>query len=446
MGKGPAKLRSLQRKLHPDTKGWTMKPTSLQGIANRAASDKAHRFRNLFGMLTVGFLLWSWRFVNQRAASGVERKDARSYQENLRENIEGLVEAVQGGWYRAKLVLRRYIPKLNGKLRPLGIPAIADKLLQIGVSKLLEAIYEQDFLGCSYGYRPRVGALDAVRDLSAALRSGRYHYLVEADRSFFDNIGHEKLIELLALRIDDKPFLKLIRKWLKAGILEPDGAVNHPEKGSPQGGIVSPILANIYLHYALDVWFEETVKAHCQGAAYLCRYADDFVCAFELEADAERFYSVLGNRLGEFGLEVAAEKTNLLRFSPVNWKGSGAFEFLGFEFRWGLSRWRKPVLKRRTARKKYRAALANFQEWCRKNCRLPKKILFAKLNSKLRGYYNYYGIRGNYASLHDFFYHVTRILFKALNRRSQRRSYNWKGFAQLIKVFNLRRPRICHSF
>ncbi len=149
MGKGPAKLRSLQRKLHPDTKGWIMKPTSLQGIANRAASDKAHRFRNLFGLLTVGFLLWSWQFVNKRAASGVDRKDARSYQENLRENIEGWVEAVQGGWYRAKRVLRKYIPKLNGKLRPLGIPAIADKVLQIGVSKLLEAIYEQDFLGCN---------------------------------------------------------------------------------------------------------------------------------------------------------------------------------------------------------------------------------------------------------------------------------------------------------
>jgi len=214
MGKGPAKLRSLQRKLHPDTKGWTMKPTSLRGIANKAASDKAHRFRNLFGMLTVGFLQWCWQFVNKRAASGVDRQDARSYQENLQENIEALVAAVKGGRYRAKLVLRRYIPKLNGKLRPLGIPAIADKLLQIGVSKLLEAIYEQDFLGCSYGYRPGVGALDAVRDLSAVLRSGRYHYLVEADiRGFFDNIDHEKLIELLALRIDDKPFLKLIRKW-----------------------------------------------------------------------------------------------------------------------------------------------------------------------------------------------------------------------------------------
>lgn len=421
--------------------------TSLRGIANRAASDKTHRFQNLFGLLNVGFLLWCWQFVNKRAASGVDRKDARSYQENLRENTEALVAALKGGWYRAKLVLRRYIPKLNGKLRPLGIPAIADKLLQIGVSKILEAIYEQDFLGCSYGYRPAVGALDAVRDLSAALRSGRYHYLVEADiRSFFDRIDHAKLIELLELRIDDKPFLRLIRKWLKAGILEPDGTVHHPEEGSPQGGSVSPILANIYLHYALDVWFEQTVRARCRGAVYLCRYADDFVCAFQLEADAERFYKALGRRLAKFGLEVAAEKTNLIRFSPVNWKASGAFEFLGFEFRWGLGRWRKPVLKRRTARKKYRAALASFQEWCRTNCRLPTKELFAKLNSKLRGYYYYYGIRGNYDSLYDFFYHAKRILFRILNRRSQRRSYNWKGFAELIKVFKLQKPRLCHNF
>ena len=424
-----------------------MKQTSLLGIANKAASDKAHRFQNLFGLLTVGYLLACWRFVNKKAASGVDRKDAKSYEANLRENVEGLVEAVRGGWYRAKLVLRKYIPKLNGKLRPLGIPAIADKLLQIGVSKLLEQIYEQDFLGCSYGYRPEVGALDAVRDLSAALRRGGYHYLVEADiRSFFDKLDHEKLIELLELRIDDKAFIRLIRKWLKAGVLEPDGAVEYPEKGSPQGGIVSPILANIYLHYALDMWFEETVKAHSRGAAYLCRYADDFVCAFELEADAERFYKVLGKRLEKFGLEVAAEKTHLLRFSPINWKASGVFEFLGFEFRWGLGRWRKPVIKRRTARKKYRASLADFQEWCRAHCRLPKRVLFAKLNCKLRGYYNYYGIRGNGESLHDFFYQAKRILLKTLNRRSQRRSYNWKGFAELLKVYKLHKPRICHSF
>ncbi len=210
--------------------------------------------------------------------------------------------------------------------------------------------------------------------------------------------------------------------------------------------MISPILANIYLHYALDVWFEETVNKHCRGATYLCRYADDFVCAFELETDAERFYQVLGKRLAKFGLEVAEEKTNLIRFSPVDWKRSSAFEFLGFEFRWGRGRWCKPVLKRRTALKKYRAALANFQDWCCKNCRLPKEILFAKLNSKLRGYYHYYGIRGNFKSLHNFLHQAKRILFKALNRRSQRRSYNWEGFSELLRVFKLRRPRICHNF
>ena len=415
-----------------------MKQTSLLGIAKKAASDKAHRFQNLIGLLTVGYLLACWRLINKRAACGVDRQDARAYEANLRENVEGLVEAVKGGWYRAKLVLRRYIPKLNGKLRPLGIPAIADKVLQMGVTKILEEIYEQDFLGCSYGYRPGVGALDAVRDLSAELRSGRCHFLVEADiRSFFDRIDHEILIDLLKQRIDDEPFLRLIRKWLKAGVLETDGQVIHPETGSPQGGIVSPMLANIYLHYALDVWFEETVKAHCRGAAYLYRYADDFVCAFEHDDDAKRFYRVLGARLGSYGLEVAEEKTNLLRFSRLDWKKSGTFEFLGFEFRWGRGRWGKPAIKRRTARKKYRAALASFQAWCREHCRMRTEKLFAALNAKLRGYYNYYGIRGNFDSIDDFFYQVTRMLYRQLNRRSQRRSYNWKGFAELIKVFKL---------
>ena len=424
-----------------------MKQTSLLGIAKKAASEKAHRFRNLFGLLTIGYLLACWRLINKRAAYGVDRVDARAYEANLQENVEGLVAAVKGGWYRAKLVLRKYISKLNGKLRPLGIVAIADKVLQMGVTKILEEIYEQDFLGCSYGYRLGVGALDAVRDLSAELRSGRYHFLVEADiRSFFDKIDHEKLIELLRLRIDDEPFLRLIRKWLKAGVLEPDGAVQYPEKGSPQGGIISPMLANIYLHYVLDVWFEETVKAHCKGKAYLCRYADDFVCAFECESDAEYFYRVLGPRLESFGLEVAQEKTNLLRFSRQDWRKNGTFEFLGFEFRWGWGRWGKPALKRRTSRKKYRASLASFHEWCRKHCRMRKDRFFAALNAKLRGYYHYYGIRGNFDSIDDFFYQVTRMLYRQLNRRSQRRSYNWKGFAELIKVFKLERPHICHSF
>lgn len=424
-----------------------MKQTSLLGIAKKAASDKAHRFQNLMVLLTVGYLLACWRLINKRAACGVDRQDARRYEANLRENVEGLVAALKGGWYRAKLVLRRYIPKLNGKLRPLGIPAIADKVLQMGVTKILEEIYEQDFRDCSYGYRPNVGALDAVRNLSAELRSGRYHFQVEADiRSFFDTIDHEKLVTLLRKRIDDEPFLRLIRKWLKAGVLEPDGAVQYPEQGSPQGGIVSPILANIYLHYALDVWFEDTVKAHCKGKASLCRYADDFVCAFECESDAARFYRALGTRLESFGLEVAQEKTQLLRFSRQDWSANGTFEFLGFEFRWGRGRWGKAALKRRTSRKKYRASLASFQAWCREHCRMRKDRFFADLNAKLRGYYNYYGIRGNFESIDDFFYQIKRMLYCQLNRRSQRRSYNWKGFAELIQVFKLERPHLCHNF
>jgi RNA-directed DNA polymerase len=206
------------------------------------------------------------------------------------------------------------------------------------------------------------------------------------------------------------------------------------------------MLANIYLHYALDVWFEETVKAHCRGAGYLCRYADDFVCAFEYASDAERFYRALGKRMDSFGLELAEEKTNLLKFSRLDRKHSGALEFLGFEFRWGLNRWRKPALKRRTARNRYRASLARLHAWMRANCRMRKEKFFAALNAKLRGYYNHCGVRGNFDSIDGFYYQVTRMLYRLMNRRSQRRSYNWKGFAELIKVFKLQRPRICHSF
>lgn len=340
--------------------------------------------------------------------------------------------------------MRKYIPKLNGKWRPLGIPATADKVLQMAVAKILEAIYEQDFLANSFGYRPGTGAHSAIEELSAVLREGRYRWVVEADiKGFFDHIDHSRLMDMLRQRIDDRPFLNLIQKWLKAGILDTDGQVIHPITGTPQGGIVSPILANVYLHHALDVWFENIVKPQCQGSAYLCRYADDFVCAFEDESDARRFYQALPERLAQYGLEIAAEKTNLIRFDQA---AKTRFDFLGFEFRWGLNRWRRPVLKRRTARNKYRASIASFRQWFQTHCSLPKAELFAKLNVKLRGYWNYYGIRGNYESLSDYFYQITRELFKGLNRRSQRKSYTWAGFRALLKEFPLRKPRICHAF
>jgi group II intron reverse transcriptase/maturase len=255
-----------------------MKQTSLQGIANKATQDKTYRFRNLFGLLTVSYLFWCWDLINKKASAGVDGTDAQAYAANLLSNIEQLVQQVKDKTYRAKLVLRKYIPKMGGQLRPLGIPAIADKLLQVGVAKILDAIYEQDFLNCSFGYRPGRSVHKAIKDLSRALRTGVYHHIVEADiKSFFNTIDHELLLEMLTRRIDDKPFLNLIRKWLKAGILETDGHVIHPVTGTPQGGVVSAILANIYLHHVMDVWFEETVREHCSGQVDYCRYADDFV-------------------------------------------------------------------------------------------------------------------------------------------------------------------------
>jgi len=324
----------------------------------------------------------------------------------------------------------------------LGIPATSDKLLQRAATMILEAIYESIFLTCSFGYRPHIGALDAIKELSDQLQFRGYNYVVEADiKSFFDNINHDLLMEILSKKINDKPFLRLIRKWLKAGVLE-EGKVINPLTGTPQGGIISPILANIYLHYVLDEWFEEVVKAHCRGEVYLCRYADDFVCLFQYEDDARRFYKALGMRLEKYGLSLAEDKTRMIRFSRLHMEDKTWFEFLGFEFRWGTNRAGKPQVLKRTSKKKFRNSLKDFLKWCNSNRNMRMTELFYKLNAKLRGYYNYYGVRGNYDSLSSFFYHAVNILFKWLNRRSQRKSYKWVGFTELLKHFRIAKPRI----
>ncbi len=417
--------------------------TSLRGIAKKAREQKKHRFGNLYEMLNEEMLLDSWRYIRKNAAYGVDRVSAREYESNLEENIRGLVERLKRKSYRAKLVRREYIPKGEGKYRPLGIPAIEDKLLQVAVKRILEAIYEQDFLRCSYGYRPKVSALDAVDKLALKIQFGRYNYIVEADiKSYFDNIDHEKLVEMLEERIEDRALIRLIIKWLKAGILEKDGRVTHPATGTPQGGIISPILANIYLHKVLDLWFHEVVKKYSRGEACLIRYADDFVCAFQYREDAERFYRVLGKRLGKYGLELSAEKTRIIPFQRQPPRGKDRFEFLGFEFYWGKDRGGKPRLKRRTARKKLRSSLKRFTMWCRRNRNLRLETLFRRLNAKLRGYYNYYGVIGNYASLEQFYRQAMRILYKWLNRRSQRRSFNWRGYRELLKEYQIEQPRI----
>lgn len=417
--------------------------TSLQAIAKKASERPEYRFRDLFRLLNEEMLKDSWRDIRKNAASGVDRVSAAEYEQNLGGNIHQLVDELKRKRYRAKNVLRRYIPKGNGKLRPLGIPATQDKLLQIAVKRILEAILEQDFLRCSYGYRPGVGILDAVDKLTLKLQFGKYNYVVEADISgFFDNIDHAWLLKMLAERVDDKSFLWLIEKWLKAGVLETEGKVLHPITGTPQGGIVSPILANIYLHFALDLWFQKVVIPHCSGEACLIRYADDFVCAFEKEEDAKRFYQALGERLKKFKLELSAEKTHILPFSPTGQRGSTSFNFLGFEFRWGIDRAGKPHVDKRTAHKSLRNSLSRFKLWLKENRHRRLPDLFKLLNAKLTGYFNHFGVHGNLRSVEFFYYQVIRQLWKYLNRRSQRKSYNWDGFNQLLAQFGVVKPHI----
>ncbi len=444
-GKDLTEVRSPQRKLAPDTVGLDQsEQTFLRGIAIKAKSNKRHRFRDLYRCLNEELIYQAWEALNKRAASGVDKVTAEAYAEDLQGNIHRLVERLKAKRYRARLVRRVYIPKEDGKQRPLGIPALEDRLVQSAVTKVLTAIYEQDFLECSYGYRVGRSAHDAVSELTRELQFGPYHTIVEADiRGFFDHMDHDWLLEMLAQRIDDRAFLGLIRKWLKAGILETDGEVIHPETGTPQGGIVSPILANVYLHYALDLWFERVVKRSCRGKAVLVRYADDWVCAFEHDDDAERFYQALPNRLKKFSLETAQEKTNKLRFSRRCLSKGQRFIFVGFEFYWEKDRKGRPRVKRRTAPKKLQGASRRIKAWIKKARHLSKRDFVRGLNRRLTGHYNYFGIIGNGRSINRFYLWAMECTFKWLNRRGgKRQSFTRETFWRSVDRGLFRKPRI----
>src|SRR5690554_3085481 len=334
--------------------------TSLEGISKKAKREKKYRFRDLYRQINYGALKLAWKKLNKKAAAGVDKITAREFEKNLEENLKNILESLKGKRYHAKLVRRKYIDKGNGKKRPLGIPALSDKIVQRAAADILEAIYEQDFIEKSYGYRPNKSAKQAVIDLTDKLQSGKYNYIVEADiKGFFDNIDHDWLVKMLEERINDRQFIRLIKKWLRAGILEEDGKVIHPITGTPQGGIISSVLVNIYLHYVLDIWFKGVIKK-TTGDASIYRYADDFVCAFRYRKDAEMFYQVLLKRLKKFKLELSMGKTNIILFSRHKKNQSGSFEFLGFEFRRSKSYKGKDIIKRRTSRKKLRKSIKNF--------------------------------------------------------------------------------------
>ena len=442
-GKGMTVLRSPQRNHMQIRKADQHMQTSLRGIAKRAKKSPKHRFGNLFSLLNEENLRGCFAQINRKAAPGVDEVDYKTFEANMEENIFNIVNDLKDGRYKAKLIRRRYIPKTGGR-RPLGIPVVGDKVVQTAAAQILMAIFEQDFLPCSHGYRRGKGPQQAALELSRRIHRGKFLWIVDADiKGFFNHIDHEWMMKMLQQRIDDKRFLGLIRKWLKAGILEEDGQVVYPLTGTPQGGTVSAVLANIYLHFVLDLWFEKAIKPYCRGDVMLMRFADDFICCFQYRDDEQRFYSVLGKRLEKFKLELSAEKTRILKFTRFEADKGKAFTFLGFEFRWGLSRKGKPLVTMRTSKKKFRAAIAGIQSWIKKECcKLGTAGILIKLRQKLQGHWNYYGVCGNYEMLNKYYHQVKEIVLKWLNRRSQRKSCNWAGFDKMLKHFKVPRPRI----
>lgn len=426
----------------PDTAGpETVGTTSLMGIANKARSHPKHRFQNLYRMLNLPHLLQAWHRLNKKASAGIDRLSAQEYGKNLYANLGDLERRLKEKRYRCKGIRRTFIPKSNGKQRPLGIPALEDKIVQQAVADILGSIFEEDFLACSYAYRPMRGAGDAVATLSANLQWGPFGYVVESDiKGFFDEVDHDWLLRMLKQRIDDKALLALISQWLKAKVHMPDGKSVKPLTGTPQGGVISPILANIYLHYTLDLWFERKIKPKLQGRAFLLRYADDFVLAFQHYRDAKAVYESLPSRLKKFNLSVAKEKTSMVRFSRFHPSLRRRLTFLGFEYYWWPGLDGSPRVLRRTSRDKLKSLRRSLKEWIRQSRQKPLYQLASELRIKMLGHYRYFAVKGNGHSLYRYHSMVVELLFKWLNRRSQRRSYNWAGFKQLLEVMRLPHP------
>lgn len=417
--------------------------TALNAIAFKAHTHAKHRFQNLYGQLNSDALYRAWGNLNKQSAAGIDGVNPQQFEQRLSENIHTLAQQLKSGSFRVEDVKRVYIPKANGKERPLGLPTVADKVVQQSVSDLLQSIWEQDFLPNSYGYRPHKSAHQAVHSLQLNLQFKGYGYIIEADiKGFFDNMDHAWLMRMLKQRIDDKPLLNLINQWLKARIKEPDGRYHKPVSGTPQGGVISPVLANIYLHYVLDVWFEKKIKPTLQGKAMLIRYADDFVVAFQYKNEARDFYEKLAPRLKQFNLEVAPEKTSLKRFSRFHPSQERHLEFLGFRFYWEMDFKGEPRLRRKTAPKKHKTALQSFYLWIKANRHRRLDHWMPQLKRKIVGFRNYFALPDNSLSVGRIYDHILDSLYIWLNRRSGRKSYTWSGMKEMLRYFGIQPMRV----
>jgi group II intron reverse transcriptase/maturase len=385
-------------------------------------------------------------------ATGIDGVTAQDYEANLEANLRDLLERIKSGRYQAPPVRRTYIPKSDGSQRPLGIPTFEEKVAQRAISMVLEAVYEQDFLPCSYGFRPGRSAHQALNQLSGAITVHRQHWVLDVDiRKYFDSISHSHLREILDQRVTDGVVRRMIDKWLNAGVLEA-GNLHLATEGTPQGGVISPMLSNIFLHHVLDRWFEDVVKPCLKGKATLVRFADDFVMTFETYQDAKRVMDVLGKRLGRFGLTLHPDKTRFIDFRPQRHGGTPpdckarSFDFLGFTLSWGKSRKGKNVVRKTTAKSRFARSLAAIKEWCRTNRHRPVRVQHAWLSAALNGHYAYYGVTGNIRRLQEYRHQVVRTWHKWLERRTRGWSCPWDQFNALLDRHPLPAVRIVHRY
>lgn len=420
-------------------------------IAARARKYPGEALTNLHEFIDVGLLNVCFDSLNKKGASGVDAEKWIDYNGQRDERIPQLLTAFRSGTYRAPNIRRVFIPKGDGKMRPLGLPTVEDKLLQTAVSKVLTPVYEDIFYQHSYGFRPGKSQHQALEELSREVSLNRKRYIIDADmQNYFGSINHQYLREFLDLKIKDGVIRKMIDKWLKAGILE-NGQVIYPTEGTPQGGSISPLISNVFLHYVLDAWFKEQIQPLLKGSSFIIRFADDFLLGFTNREDALRVMEVLPKRLGKFGLTLHPEKTRLIDLDEEKGKDNHlkkTFDFLGFTHYMSKSRKGNPILKRKTSSKKLNLALMRLSDWIKfYRHKLPITELISELNQKLRGHYVYYGITFNSRRLNAYFMQTKRLLHKWLNHRGGKRVWTWDKIMKLTTEWiPLVQPRIYHSY
>jgi RNA-directed DNA polymerase len=435
-----------------ETPSSTTISTKLERIAKLAKDAPDMAFQTLAHHIDVDWLREAYRRTRKDGARGVDGQSAKEYATNLEGNLRSLLDRAKSGTYRAPPVRRVHIPKGSGsETRPLGIPTFEDKVLQRAVAMVLEAVYEQDFLDCSYGFRPGRSAHQALEALWNEAMDMRGGWVLEIDiRKYFDALDHGHLREILRRRVHDGVLLRLIGKWLNAGVLE-DGSIAYPDSGTPQGGVISPLLANIFLHEVLDIWFDREVKPRLSGRARLFRYADDAVLLFANETDARRVLEILPKRFGRYGLSLHPEKTRLVRFrrpedrpsdSDDDDDGPGSFDLLGFTHHWGKSRSGRWIVCRKTAKDRFRRALARVAQWCREHRHDTLRAQQQGLALKLRGHYGYFGITGNTRAVTRFCRAVRVLWRKWLDSRSQNGRMTWERMYRLLERHSLPPPRL----